>query len=76
MINSFDTSLVAFLSRKERLFAGEQLRERLPHSAHSEWKPLSKHRDPIKLLEESNRYRLPNLVPLRYGRIHALREEE
>ncbi|WP_460164205.1 DUF2252 family protein [Pseudomonas sp. S2_F03] len=36
---------------------------------HSVWKPPSKHRDPIELLEESNRYRLPNLVPLRYGRM-------
>lgn len=58
-----------FLSRKERLYAGEQLRERLPHAVHSVWKPPSKHRDPIELLEESNRYRLPNLVPLRYGRM-------
>ncbi|MCP1419205.1 uncharacterized protein (DUF2252 family) [Pseudomonas laurylsulfativorans] len=58
-----------FLSRKERLFAGEQLRERLPHAAHCEWKPPGKHRDPIELLEESNRYRLPSLVPVRYGRM-------
>lgn len=29
-----------FLSRKERLFAGEHLRERLPHSVHAEWKRL------------------------------------
>ncbi|MFY0732311.1 DUF2252 domain-containing protein [Pseudomonas sp. NFX15] len=58
-----------FLSRKERLFAGEQLRERLPHTVHAQWKPPGKHRDPIALLEESNRYRLPNLVPLRYGRM-------
>ncbi|MNF72104.1 hypothetical protein D3C84_540740 [compost metagenome] len=58
-----------FLSRKERLFAGEQLRERLPHSVHAEWKPPGKRRDPIELLEESNRFRLTNLVPLRYGRM-------
>jgi hypothetical protein len=65
--NTGDESI--FLSRKERLYAGEQLRERLPHAVHSVWKPQSKHRDPIELLEESNRYRLPNLVPLRYGRM-------
>ncbi|UVL38707.1 DUF2252 domain-containing protein [Pseudomonas sp. B21-040] len=65
--NTGDESI--FLSRKERLYAGEQLRERLPHAVHSVWKPPSKHRDPIELLEESNRYRLPNLVPLRYGRM-------
>lgn len=58
-----------FHSRNERLHAGEQLRESVPHSTHSEWKPPRKHRDPIDLLEESNRYRLSNLVPVRYGRM-------
>jgi uncharacterized protein (DUF2252 family) len=58
-----------FRSRKERMSAGEQLREGLPHSSHAVWKPPRKHRDPIDLLEESNRYRLPNLVPVRYGRM-------
>ncbi|MGW8466935.1 DUF2252 domain-containing protein [Pseudomonas sp. CLCA07] len=58
-----------FHSRKERLYEGELLRERLPHAVHAEWKPARKHRDPIKLLEESNRYRLPNLIPVRYGRM-------
>lgn len=60
---------LVFHSRKERLYAGEQLRERLPHSVHAVWKLPRKHRDPIDLLEESNRYRLPNLVPVRYGRM-------
>nr|WP_080757984.1 DUF2252 domain-containing protein [Pseudomonas fluorescens] len=58
-----------FHSRKERLYEGERLRERLPHALHAEWKPTGKHRDSIKLLEESNRYRLPELVPVRYGRM-------
>ncbi|WP_178118998.1 DUF2252 domain-containing protein [Pseudomonas akapageensis] len=60
---------LVFHSRKERVYAGEQLRERLPHAVHAVWKPPRKHRDPIELLEESNRYRLPNLVPVRYGRM-------
>lgn len=58
-----------FRSRKERMSAGERLRESVPHSLHATWKPPRKHRDPIDLLEESNRYRLPNLVPVRYGRM-------
>jgi uncharacterized protein (DUF2252 family) len=58
-----------FRSRKERLSAGEQLCESVPHSSHAVWKPPRKHRDPIDLLEESNRYRLPNLIPVRYGRM-------
>ncbi|POA17834.1 DUF2252 domain-containing protein [Pseudomonas sp. FW300-N1A1] len=58
-----------FRSRKERLSAGEQLRESVPHSAHAIWSPPRKHRNPLALLEESNRYRLPELVPVRYGRM-------
>jgi uncharacterized protein (DUF2252 family) len=58
-----------FRSRKERLHAGESLLEGMPHSSHAVWKPPRKHRDPIDILEESNRYRLPSLVPVRYGRM-------
>ncbi|MNJ42225.1 hypothetical protein D3C77_371830 [compost metagenome] len=60
---------VVFRSRKERLTAGEQLRARQPHALHAQWKPARKHRDPIELLEKSNRYRLANLIPVRYGRM-------
>ncbi|WP_443696376.1 DUF2252 family protein, partial [Pseudomonas sp.] len=58
-----------FRSRKERLRAGESLLEGMPHSSHAVWKPPRKHRDPIDILEESNRYRLASLVPVRYGRM-------
>jgi uncharacterized protein (DUF2252 family) len=58
-----------FRSRKERLGAGERLSQSVPHALHAEWKPPRKHRDPIELLEKSNRYRLPSLVPVRYGRM-------
>ena len=58
-----------FRSRKERLIEGERLRESVPHLMHAVWKLSRKQRDPIDLLEESNRYRMPNLVPVRYGRM-------
>ncbi|MDY7567471.1 DUF2252 domain-containing protein [Pseudomonas sp. RTC3] len=58
-----------FRSRKERVHAGESLLEGMPHSSHAVWKPPRKHRDPIDVLEESNRYRLASLVPVRYGRM-------
>ena len=60
---------LAFRSRNERLDAGKQLRESVPHSAHAEWKPPRKRRDPIDILEDSNAYRHPELVPVRYGRM-------
>ena len=59
----------SFFSREQRLLAGKALRERVPLESHAAWKPPAKGRDPIKLLELSSRGRLPELVPIRYGRM-------
>jgi uncharacterized protein (DUF2252 family) len=58
-----------FRSRTERLAAGKVLRDSVPRTSHAEWKPPAKHRDPIDILEESNRDRVRELVPIRYGRM-------
>ncbi len=58
-----------FVSREERLAAGKALRETVPREHHAAWKPPAKRRDPIDVLEESNRDRMPELVPIRYGRM-------
>jgi len=58
-----------FLSRKESLAGGKALREKVPRDRHAAWKPSAKRRDSIEVLEESNRDRLPELVPIRYGRM-------
>jgi uncharacterized protein (DUF2252 family) len=59
----------AFPSRDERLSAGKALRDTLPHGFHAAWEKQPKARDPIAILEKSNRDRLPQLVPIRYGRM-------
>lgn len=61
--------LPEFLSREERLAAGRALREALPRERHAAWKPQAKGRDPVGVLQESNRDRLPELVPIRFGRM-------
>lgn len=61
----------AFLSRDQRLRAGEKLHDSVPRSSHAEWNPPTDHRDPIDIMEESNRGRMPELIPLRYGRMLA-----
>jgi hypothetical protein len=48
-----------FHSRDERVTAGQALRETLPRERHASWKPPAKRRDPIEVLEESNRGRMP-----------------
>jgi uncharacterized protein (DUF2252 family) len=41
----------------------------VPRSAHGNWEPASIRRDPVELLEEQATTRLPELVPIRYGRM-------
>ena len=60
---------VDFHSREERIAAGKLLRDKMPHNCHAGWKAPAKRRDPIDILAESNQGRLPELVPIRYGRM-------
>jgi uncharacterized protein (DUF2252 family) len=61
--------LAGFHSRSERVAAGKALRERVPRESHADAKLSGKGRDPIAILEASNRGRLQDLVPIRYGRM-------
>ena len=56
-------------SREARLMAGKTLRDAVPRLSHARWKHPAKRRDPIDILKESNRDRMPELVPIRYGRM-------
>ena len=58
-----------FTSRQQRLVAGKALRETVPYERHAAWKRPARARDPIKVLGASNKGRLPELVPIRYGRM-------
>ena len=53
----------------ERYAMGEGLRKQCPRTSHAEWKPSSDRADPVHLIEESDKGRIPNLVPLRHGRM-------
>ena len=57
------------LSREQRLVAGKALRDRLPRKNHAAWKRPDKHRNVVDILQESNRDRLPELLPIRFGRM-------
>ncbi len=54
---------------RERMEAGRTLRTAIPRSSHGVWKAPPDRRDAIQVLEESNRGRLPELIPIRYGRM-------
>jgi uncharacterized protein (DUF2252 family) len=53
----------------ERTARGKAARRDVPRSAHGSWAALPDRRDPIELLEEQSATRLPELVPVRYGRM-------
>jgi uncharacterized protein (DUF2252 family) len=63
------TDQTDFRSRATRIAAGKALREPCPRTSHAEWKAPAARKDPIDILEESNRGRLSELVPIRYGRM-------
>ena len=41
----------------------------VPREAHGGWKPPKDRRDPVELVLESNEGRMPDLVPIRHGRM-------
>ena len=54
---------------KERYAAGKALRDACPRSAHAIWKPAADRPDPVRLVLEADKGRLPDLLPLRHGRM-------
>jgi uncharacterized protein (DUF2252 family) len=54
---------------EERTARGKMVRAEVPRSVHAAWEPPSDRRGPVELLEEQARTRLPELVPIRYGRM-------
>jgi uncharacterized protein (DUF2252 family) len=53
----------------ERRTRGKEARNRIPPSSHAGWAPATDRPDPVALLEEQNRTREPDLVPVRHGRM-------
>jgi hypothetical protein len=58
-----------YLSADERRAEGKTLREGVSRSSHGGWKAPKDRRDPIEILNESNYGRLPELIPIRFGRM-------
>ena len=58
-----------FAPRGERYEMGKQLRKGCPRSSHAKWKTPANRPDPVDLIIESNKGRIPKLVPLRHGRM-------
>jgi uncharacterized protein (DUF2252 family) len=53
----------------ERVALGKAARAEVPRERHAAWDPPAKRPDPVKQLEEQATTRVPELVPIRYGRM-------
>jgi uncharacterized protein (DUF2252 family) len=53
----------------DRVARGKAARREAPRSAHAAWAPAADRADPVGLLQEQAETRVPELVPIRYGRM-------
>ena len=56
---------------EERAADGRKARELVPRSRHGEWAPPADRTDPLDILALQATTRVPDLVPIRYGRMAA-----
>jgi uncharacterized protein (DUF2252 family) len=56
-------------SESERTAKGKAARAEVPRSAHAAWEPQADRTSPLELLEQQAQTRVPELVPIRYGRM-------
>ncbi len=67
--NGSASAAVPHLSVSERIARGKAARKEVPRSAHAVFQPPSTRADPVELLERQAKTRVPELVPIRYGRM-------
>ena len=60
---------VPHLSVAERVARGKAARKEVPRASHAKFEPPPSRADPVALLERQAKTRVPELVPIRYGRM-------
>jgi uncharacterized protein (DUF2252 family) len=63
------SSALPHLTVAERIARGKAARREVPRSSHASFEPAPHRVDPIELLELQAETRVPELVPIRYGRM-------
>src|SRR6516164_2344000 len=56
-------------SHAEQRTMGKRLRGKCPRSLHATWKAPADRPDPVSLVEASDKGRVPELIPIRHGRM-------
>jgi uncharacterized protein (DUF2252 family) len=54
---------------EQRIKIGKSLRQHTPRAQHAEYKPPGYRPDPVEVLKAQDKHRIPELVPMRYGRM-------
>src|SRR6516225_5723113 len=62
---------IATRSPRERRQAGAALRREVPRSAQGGWTPPADRPDPVEILIEQGKSRIPELLPIRYSRMRT-----
>ena len=60
---------LARLTPAERVERGKKARAAVPRDSHAEFSPTADRPDPVALLQEQESVRVPELVPIRHGRM-------
>ena len=63
------SAAVPHLSVAERVARGKAARQEVPRAGHALFEPPSTRADPVQLLQRQAKTRVPELVPIRYGRM-------
>jgi Polyphosphate kinase 2 (PPK2) len=66
---------VPYLTITERTARGTAARAEVPRSSHTVYEPAAARPNPIELLERQAQTRVPELVPIRYGRMFSTADE-
>jgi len=65
------SGVAGYLTVAERIARGQACRDRLARSKQGAWSPAADRADPVTILQHQAKHRIPDLVPLRYGRMAA-----
>jgi uncharacterized protein (DUF2252 family) len=64
-----NTGFPASAPRERRAAAGKELRAKVSRESHAGWRPHKQRPDPVKILVDSSKGRMKELLPIRYGRM-------
>lgn len=62
-------SLKSHPTRDELYAMGKSLRDSCPREEHGVWQATDKRANPVALMKKSNKGRIPELIPIRHGRM-------